>query len=60
MILAFILIVIYVNFVRYEELISYTSMFRLKDYLRNHLTIIYNLTIITIWIGVYILKSSIK
>lgn len=56
MTLAFILIVLYVNFVRYTELTSCTTIFRVKEYFKNDVTIIYNITLIMIWIGVFLLK----
>ncbi len=57
MILAFILIVLYVNLIRFQELTCNTSMWRLKEYF-NTPTYIYNFTLLLIWVEVWILKIT--
>lgn len=57
MTLALILILLYVNIIRFQELQCYTTMFRIKEYF-NIPTFLYNITIIGIWIGVCLIKLT--
>lgn len=51
-----LVILVYVNFIRYIELREYTTMYTLKQYFINMIGIVYNIPIIIMSTIFYLLK----